>query len=48
MSPDDADELISQAKRDFDAKLDRGEMPFDICDEWFGLEPDYLEDLIPI
>ena len=48
MSPDNADELILQAKRDLEARLDRGEMPFDICEKWFGLEADYLEELIPI
>ena len=47
MSADEADELISEAKEDLNQRLAEGEMPFDLCAEWFGLEPDYLEELIP-
>ncbi len=48
ISSKDADQLIADAKRDFDTRLDNGEMPMNICEEWFGLEPDYLEEfLIP-
>lgn len=46
MSPEDADSLISDAKRDMDSRLSEGEMPYDICEEWFGLEPDYIFELI--
>ncbi len=46
MSSDDADQLIADAKADFDARLEDGEMPHDICEEWFGLEPDYLEEFL--
>ena len=48
MSADEADELISEAKEDLHQRLEVGEMPFDLCEEWFGLEPDYLEELMPI
>jgi len=48
MSADEADELISEAKEDLNQRLGEGEMPFDLCEEWFGLEPDYLEELMPI
>jgi hypothetical protein len=43
LSSDEADELIQEASDEFYARLDEGEMPFDICEEYFGLEPDYLE-----
>jgi len=46
MSQEEAEDLISQAKADLDERLEQGEMPEDICEEWFGLEPDYLMDLI--
>ena len=46
MSSDEADELITQAKDDLFERLDHGEMSEDICMEWFGLEPDYLFELI--
>jgi hypothetical protein len=31
---------------DLYARLEAGEPAMDICQEWFGLEPDYLDDLI--
>jgi hypothetical protein len=46
MTSAEADELISDAKEDLNERLEAGEMPFDICSEWFGLEEDYLEDLM--
>ena len=46
MSSVDADNLIKKAKEDFQKRLEDGEMPYDICEEWFGLEPDYLEELV--
>ena len=46
MSAAEADGLISECKADFDERLNSGEMPFDICQEYFGLEPDYLEELM--
>lgn len=46
MTSDEADELINEAKEDLEDRLALGDMPFDICAEWFGLEPDYLDDLI--
>lgn len=45
MSSDEADELIEDAKEDMYSRLEAGEMPEDICEEWFGLEPDYLFEL---
>jgi len=46
MTSDEADELIADAKEDLYRRLDLGEMPDDICSEWFGLEPDYLMELM--
>lgn len=41
-----ADDLITDAKEDLFRRLNNGEMPDDICEEWFGLEPDYIFELI--
>lgn len=46
ITSDQADKLIERAKRDMHKRLKAGEMPFDICEEWFGLEPDYIDDLM--
>ena len=45
MSAEDAEELIAEAKEDMYERLGLGEMPENICGEWFGLEPDYLFEL---
>ena len=45
MSVEEANEEIAACKKDLYERLADGEMPFDICAEWFGLEPDYLDDL---
>ena len=46
MSEIDADNLIRECKEDMYDRLADGEMPDDICAEYFGLEPDYLDDLM--
>lgn len=46
LTEQEADELIEDAKNDMNERLSHGEMPFNICEEWFGLEPDYLDELI--
>ena len=46
MSAEEADDLIQQAIEDLHEQLAEGEMPEDICMEWFGLEPDYIFELI--
>ena len=43
-----AEALIEEARQDLLDRLEEGEMPFDICHEWFGLEGDYIIDLLPI
>lgn len=45
MTAHEADELIRDAKADLRQRLEAGEMPDDICEEWFGLEPDYIMEL---
>ena len=39
-------DLIADAKEDLHNRLQEGEMPDDICQEWFGLEPDYIMELM--
>ena len=46
LTEDEAIELIADAKEDLNTRLEAGELPFDICAEWFGLEEDYLEELM--
>lgn len=46
LTAEEADACISDAAQDMRDRLADGEMPFDICEEWFGLEPDYLAELI--
>ena len=46
MSRADAVELVRDARVDLSDRLDSGEMPDDICAEWFGLEPDYIYELM--
>ena len=43
----EADELISDAKEDLASLLEAGDMEAAerICEDWFGLEPDYLTEL---
>lgn len=42
----EAERLIMDAKEDLNSRLKDGELPFDICADWFGLEEDYLEELM--
>jgi len=46
ISSEEAQTLIDECKNDMNERLEVGEMPFDICEEYFGLEPDYLMELI--
>ena len=46
ISEGEANELISEAREDLHDRLKGGEMPEDICQEWFGLEPDYILELL--
>lgn len=42
MTSDEADDMIADAQEDFDDRINDGELPYDFCKDWFGLEPDYL------
>lgn len=46
MSAEEADQLIKDARNDLHNRLAEGEQPDDICEEWFGLEPDYIFELM--
>jgi len=48
ISEDEAEDLIQDCREDLIQRLEDGEMPMDICSEWFGLEPDYIDELIPL
>ncbi len=49
MSEEEAEALIEEARNDLLERLNAGD-PYmdaeDICEEYFGLEPDYLLELI--
>ena len=47
---EEAEQLVSEAKSDLSQRLMDGENIddiYNICSDWFGLEPDYLEELLP-
>ncbi len=45
----EADELIQEAIDELEDMLNRGEDYWDdICEVYFGLEPDYLWEIMPI
>ena len=43
---EEADDAIALAKQELNDRLLAGELPMDICEELFGLESDYLVDLL--
>jgi hypothetical protein len=47
LSRNEAENLVFACKSDLLNRLENGEIPHDILEEWFGLEPDYLIDLMP-
>ena len=46
MTQKEAAQAVDHARTELWERLDAGEMPDDICQELFGLEPDFLEELI--
>lgn len=48
MSSIEADELIAEAQEQFSEYLENGEVDYaeEICMDYFGLEPDYLDEFI--
>ena len=47
ISSDEADDLIADARETLLSRIDGGDLAGaeDICEEYFGLEPDYLDEL---
>ena len=45
ITKEEADEQVADARAELMDRLADGEMPYDLCGELFGLEPDYLEEL---
>lgn len=37
LTEEEAEQLVREAKQDMHSRLAEGEMPFDLCEEWFGL-----------
>ena len=46
LTGEEALELIEEAREDLLTRLTHGEFPFNICEEYFGLELDYLDELM--
>ena len=46
MTKDEAEAEIEAARQDLYNRIENGEDAFNICEEWFGLEPDYLDELL--
>jgi hypothetical protein len=47
MTEAEADLEIENAKKELMRRLEDGDLPMDICEELFNLEPDYIMDLLP-
>lgn len=45
VSETEAREMVKECRDDRDMRIENGDMPFDILQEYFGLEPDYIFDL---
>ena len=52
MTSEEAEALIQEAKNEVNERLESGDMDMDIdaeiCQDYFGLEPDYFMELLPI
>jgi len=46
MSEKEANEAVAECREELNDRIGNGEMPDDICQEHFGLEPDYLMELV--
>ena len=46
LTREQAREALEDAQQEVKERLATGDMPYDICEELFGLEPDYLDELI--
>ena len=46
MTFEEADDMLKEAREEFDRLIEDGEIPYDFCEEWFGLELDYLVEFM--
>jgi len=46
VTAEEAEALIDAVRADLHDRLMEGEIPYDICEEYFGLEPDYIMELL--
>jgi hypothetical protein len=46
LTAEGADSAIDECKKDFNECLENGGMPYDILEEYFGLEADYIMELM--
>jgi len=46
MSDEEADDMIEEALDELRLRLDDGDSVDNFCEEFFGLEPDYMEELM--
>lgn len=46
LTAEEAEKSVQEGKEELLERLGDGDMPFDFCEEMWGLEPDYLEQLI--
>lgn len=46
MNEQEAKEAIGNCRAELMERLAEGEMPFDILEEHFGIEPDWLDELM--
>lgn len=46
LSSEEADAQIKEAREELLQRIKDGDCPMDICEEFFGLEPDYLDELL--
>lgn len=43
---EEAETEVEYAREELQRRLENGEDPSDICEQYFSLEPDYLEELL--
>lgn len=46
LTQEEANREVEYARKALYSMLEEGEDPSNICEDFFGLEPDYLEELI--
>ena len=46
LSREEANSLVENAREELYDRIENSENAYDICKEFFGLEPDYLDELI--